>query len=97
MRELIVPCTAALIAFVELRLAGNETMLVTSLDANGVLHHHSPLEVQLQATFNIPPAYAWYAQPSGALTFVSERPADCLGLPRNLKGGYPDRPAPPPS
>jgi hypothetical protein len=54
------------------RLAGNETMVVTSLDVNGVLHQHSPLEAQLQATLNIVPAYAWYALPNGALTFVNE-------------------------
>jgi hypothetical protein len=35
-------------------------MVVTGLDVNGVLHKHSPLEAQLQATLNIVPAYAWY-------------------------------------
>ncbi len=58
-------------------------MLVTGLDANGVLHQHSPLEAQLQATLNIVPAYAWYALPNGALTFVNERTADYLGLPEH--------------
>lgn len=55
-------------------------MLVTGLDVNG---QHSPLEAQLQATLNIIPAYAWYAVPSGALTFVNERSADYLGLPKD--------------
>lgn len=56
-------------------------MVVTGFDVNGDLHHHSPLEEQLQATLNIVPAYAWYASPHGALTFVNERTADYLGLP----------------
>jgi PAS domain S-box-containing protein len=57
-------------------------MLVTGLDVvNEVLHRHSPLGVELQATLNLVPAHAWYALPSGALTFVNERSADYLGLP----------------
>ena len=55
-------------------------MVITGFDVNEDLHHHSPLEEQLQATFNIVPAYAWYASPHGALTFVNERTADYLGL-----------------
>src|SRR3954463_13248968 len=39
--------------------------------------------VQLQATLNVIPAYAWYAAPSGGLTFVNKRTADYLGLPNN--------------
>ena len=58
-------------------------MVVAGLDVNGVLHHHSPLKAQLQATLNIVPAYAWYALPNGALTFVNERTADYLGLPKD--------------
>src|SRR6266850_1758406 len=42
-----------------------------------------PFEAQLQATLNVIPAYAWYAAPSGALTFVNERTADYLGLPND--------------
>jgi formate hydrogenlyase transcriptional activator len=34
----------------------------------------------LQATLNLIPAHTWYANPSGALTFVNERCADYLGL-----------------
>jgi PAS domain S-box-containing protein len=55
-------------------------MVVTGLDVKRALHHHFPLEAQLQATLNIVPAYAWYASPHGALTFVNERTADYLGL-----------------
>ena len=40
------------------------------------------LEAQLRATLNMIPAYTWYAAPSGALTFVNERGADYLGLPK---------------
>jgi PAS domain S-box-containing protein len=39
------------------------------------------LEVRLQATLNVIPAYTWYAAQSGALTFVNERTANYLGLP----------------
>src|SRR6266481_8668591 len=40
-------------------------------------------EPQLRATLNVIPAYTWYAGPSGALTFVNERTADYLGLPKD--------------
>src|SRR6266496_1701440 len=42
-----------------------------------------PFEAQLQATLNVIPAYAFYALPSGALTFVNDRIADYLGLPND--------------
>ena len=41
------------------------------------------LEAQLQATLNMIPAHTWYARPSGALSFVSKRTADYLGLPKD--------------
>ena len=41
------------------------------------------LEAQLRATLNMIPAYTWYAAPSGGLTFVNERCADYLGLPKD--------------
>jgi PAS domain S-box-containing protein len=41
------------------------------------------LEAQLRATLDVIPAYAWYAAPSGALTFVNKRLADYLGLPKD--------------
>src|SRR5260370_7821069 len=40
-------------------------------------------EAQLRATLNTIPAYSWYAAPFGGLTFVNERCADYLGLPRH--------------
>src|SRR5579862_1752528 len=58
-------------------------MVFTGLNVKGSLHEHSPLEAQLQSTLNLLPAYAWYALPSGALTFVNERAADYLGLPKD--------------
>jgi len=39
------------------------------------------LEAQLQATLDKIPAYTWYANPTGGLTFVNTRCADYLGLP----------------
>jgi PAS domain-containing protein len=41
------------------------------------------LEAQLQAILNLIPAHTWYALPSGAVTFLNERCADYLGLPKN--------------
>ena len=40
-------------------------------------------EAQLRATLNVLPVYAWYTTASGALTFVNERHADYLGLPKD--------------
>src|ERR1700741_4146221 len=39
------------------------------------------LAAQLRATLNMIPAYTWYANPTGALTFVNERSARYLDLP----------------
>jgi len=47
------------------------------------LRKYPPLEEQLRATLNVIPAYTWYADPSGALTFVNGRTADYLGLPKD--------------
>ena len=61
-----------------------ELWLFSALDANGVAAQKRPeLEAQLQATLNVIPAYTWYALPSGALTFVNERTANYLGLPKD--------------
>src|SRR5690242_16571005 len=38
---------------------------------------------QLRAMLNLIPANAWYAAPSGALTFVNERGGDYGGLPKD--------------
>jgi PAS domain S-box-containing protein len=63
---------------------GTELWLFTALDINGVAApKRSELEAQIQATLNVIPAYAWYCLPSGALTFVNERTADYLGLPKD--------------
>src|SRR5580658_168900 len=42
-----------------------------------------PFGTQLRAMLNLIPANAWYAVPSGALTFVNERSGDYGGLPRD--------------
>jgi PAS domain S-box-containing protein len=41
------------------------------------------VEPQLQATLNLIPAHTWYANASGALTFLNERGSDYLGLPKD--------------
>jgi hypothetical protein len=38
---------------------------------------------KLRATLNVIPDHAWYADPSGGLTFVNKRTADYLGLPQD--------------
>jgi formate hydrogenlyase transcriptional activator len=43
----------------------------------------SSLAAQLRQTLNAIPAYTWYAAPSGGLTFVNERTADYIGLPKD--------------
>jgi formate hydrogenlyase transcriptional activator len=43
----------------------------------------SSFATHLRKTLNTVPAYTWYAAPSGALTFVNERTADYLGLPKD--------------
>ena len=47
------------------------------------------LAAQLQATLDKIPAYTWYANRSGGLTFVNARCADYLGLPRDHPLGIP--------
>jgi PAS domain S-box-containing protein len=78
------PKWVELIAFGHKAGDGAELWLFTGLDVNGVGAEKRPeLEAQLQATLNVIPAYTWYALPSGALTFVNERTADYLGLPKD--------------
>src|SRR5258708_34364280 len=73
-----------LIAFGHKAGDGPELWLFSALEVNGVAAQKRPeLEAQLQATLNVIPAYTWYALPSGALTFVNERSADYLGLPKD--------------
>ena len=42
-----------------------------------------PLGPELQIALNLIPAHTWYAVPLGAFTFVNERAADYLGLPKD--------------
>ena len=42
-----------------------------------------PLLAELQVALNLIPAHVWYANPSGALTFLNERGSDYLGLPKD--------------
>jgi formate hydrogenlyase transcriptional activator len=69
----------------EFYLAGGKrlTHMGTGLYVHGASQQHPQLEAQLQATLNVIPAYTWYALPSGGLTFVNERTADYLGLPKD--------------
>src|SRR5271170_6122670 len=73
-----------LIAFGHKAGDGTELWLFTGSDVNGVAAQKRPeLEAQIQATLNVIPAHTWYALPSGALTFVNERTANYLGLPKD--------------
>jgi formate hydrogenlyase transcriptional activator len=44
---------------------------------------HPPLRAELQTALNLIPAFAWYCNASGALTFLNERGSDYLGLPKD--------------
>ena len=50
-------------------------------NATRILVMNDSLEARLQATLNVIPAHAWYAVPTGALTFLNTRSADYLSLP----------------
>jgi PAS domain S-box-containing protein len=43
---------------------------------------HPPLRAELQLALNLIPAFAWYCNASGGLTFLNERGSDYLGLPK---------------
>src|SRR5271156_3668233 len=78
------PERVELIAFGHKTGDGTEQWLFTALDVKEVAAQKRPeFEAQLQATLNVIPAYTWYALPSGALTFVNERNANYLGLPKD--------------
>jgi len=62
---------------------GQEVCLFTDLRVHGATQRCPSLEAQLQFTLNVIPAFTWYAAPSGALTFVNQRCADYLGLPKD--------------
>src|SRR6266508_562973 len=44
---------------------------------------HPPLPAELQTALNLIPAFAWYCNESGGLTFLNERGSDYLGLPKD--------------
>src|SRR5882762_7945497 len=59
-------------------LTGHRTVYLTPMvDATNI----GSLKAHLQATLDKIPAYTWYANPTGGLTFVNTRCADYLGLP----------------
>jgi transcriptional regulator with GAF, ATPase, and Fis domain len=68
-------------AFGQKPSTGQGVCLFSDLPVYGPIQRHPSLEAQLQFTLNVIPAFTWYATPSGALTFVSQRYADDLGLP----------------
>jgi len=79
-----VPKWVELIAFGHKAGDNPELWLFSALEVNGVPAQELPeLEAQIQATLNVIPAYTWYALPSGVLTFVNERTANYLGLPKD--------------
>ena len=69
----------------DLRLPVDETRVGSGrqIEDRKSAEERLPFEAQLQATLNVIPAYAFYALPSGALTFVNDRIADYLGLPND--------------
>ena len=65
----------------ELRLLVETIPALVGRAGSGSIGVSIEFAAQLQATLNVLPAYAWYAAPSGGLTFVNKRTADYLGLP----------------
>src|SRR5256885_15322670 len=57
--------------------------MTIDVDEGKKAEEQSRFLAQLQASLNVIPAYAWYAAPSGGLTFVNKRTADYLGLPKD--------------
>ena len=51
--------------------------------ADNATEERPPLGAELRVALNLIPAHTWYANPSGALTFVNEGAADYLGLPKD--------------
>ena len=77
-------CTPVeLIAFRHNPTHGGEQWLFTALHLHASTQQHPSLEAQLQATLNVIPIHAWYATPSGVVTFVNEAAATYLGLPQS--------------
>src|SRR5713226_4929127 len=44
---------------------------------------HPPLRAELQTALNMLPAFTWYCNASGGLTFLNERGSDYVGLPKD--------------
>jgi PAS domain S-box-containing protein len=63
--------------------------------AGAVIDTTEAKRVELQSTLNVIPAHAWYALPSGGLTFLNKEAADYGGLPKDhpLRSGVDTRPA----
>jgi PAS domain S-box-containing protein len=78
-----VPASFELIVFGHTLNDGTELWLFTGSPVHDIAQQYPRLEAQLQSTLNVIPAYTWYALPSGGLTFVNERNADYLGLPKD--------------
>jgi PAS domain S-box-containing protein len=57
--------------------------MTVDVDEGKKAEEQSRFLAQLQAILNVIPAYAWYAAPSGGLTFVNKRTADYLGIPKD--------------
>ncbi len=67
-----------------MRLPKSDSLTVGSSDHfDRIAPKRLPLGAELQLALNLIPAHTWYAVPSGALTFVNERTADYLGLPKD--------------
>jgi PAS domain S-box-containing protein len=59
-----------------------DLLIDTSLQLDGS-NQHPPLEAQLQAALNLIPAFVWYCNASGGLSFLNQRGSDYLGLPKD--------------
>jgi PAS domain S-box-containing protein len=68
---------------VDVVVTGSEQSVSIDIDEGKRADEQPGFAAQLQATLNVIPAYAWYAAPSGGLTFVNKRTADYLGLPKD--------------
>src|SRR5881394_1354466 len=56
-------------------------LMVDHLDS--ATKRHPPLRAELQTALNLIPAFAWYCNAAGGLTFLNERGSDYLGLPQD--------------
>src|SRR6266851_1255539 len=50
---------------------------------NSAIQRSPPPRAELQLALNLIPAFAWYCNASGGLTFLNERGSDYLGLPKD--------------